>query len=194
VAGIPHCQRPPRRSPPSSVGQSLSPRRTSSRTLKHERRRQPGLGLGVANVRCRINIRGSEQEEGDARLICGGPHQHRLRAPRRAVEQHPLGGRSPSTSNAHHCVRGHSIASKSVHFAPPALPVMSSQLVSRDAECDASHRPDAPMYSMANFRSPAVIPGLRRPQPVEPPGHPRASLIQRLRPSGPAPEGQPLRS
>ncbi len=48
------------------------------------RRRRPGPGLGIANVRCRVNVRGPEQEEGGARRVGGGPHQHRLRAPRRA--------------------------------------------------------------------------------------------------------------
>jgi hypothetical protein len=162
-------------------------------TLKHARH---GPGLGIANVRCRycVNVHGPEQEEGDARRVGGGPHQHHLHAPWRAVEQHPPGGCSPSASNARHCIRGHLIASRSVCFAPPVLPVTSSQLVSRGAECDVSHRPNAPMHSMANFRSPAVIPGLQQPQPVEPAPCPRASLIQRLRPSGPAPAGQPLHS
>ncbi len=69
-----------------------------------------------------------------------------------------------------------------------------SHLVSGGAESDTLHRHNAPMYSMADFRSPLVIPGLQQPQPMEPAPCPRVSLIQRLQPSVPAQTGQPLRS
>jgi hypothetical protein len=106
----------------------------------------------------------------------------------------PRRGLSPSTSNARRCVRGHSIILHSACLPPLVVPVTLSHLVSGGAKSNMLHRHNASMYSMAGFRFFTVIPGLQQPQPVEPPPCPRASLIQRLRPSGPAPTGQPLHS
>ena len=72
------------------------------------------------------------------------------------------------------------IALQSVCFAPPVLPATLFHLVSGGVKSNVLRRHNLPTYSMANFRSPAVIPGWRQKQSAEPPLSPRASSIPRV--------------
>jgi hypothetical protein len=133
---------------------------------EHARHCRPGKvksplhhGLGIANARCCVHIRGSKQEKGTTLHTSSAALASVVFAHLGSLySSTPLGGLQPQ------CLKRPPPRAKPLNhlvectLCPPALPATSSHLVSRGAKSDVLRSYDTSTYSMANFRSPAFIP------------------------------------